>query len=155
MAENTLKVVPAIASGAVTKKRFGKYDANGKVAQCGTSGEDADGVIRDTATDGFAIGLTIGPADPVEIEAGAAITAGSIVQTDANGKAITQTTGKGLGRAQTASAADGDVIEVQLFAHAYNQQAANADTSGATLGNLEIEVNELKASLRKAGIIAP
>lgn len=32
--------------------------------------------------------------------------------------------------------------------------AANPDTSGATLGELETEVNELKAALRTAGIIA-
>lgn len=34
-------------------------------------------------------------------------------------------------------------------------QAANADTSGATLGQLETEVNQLKATLRLFGIIAP
>jgi hypothetical protein len=34
------------------------------------------------------------------------------------------------------------------------QQAANADTSGATLGQLETEVNELKAILRTFGLIA-
>lgn len=34
------------------------------------------------------------------------------------------------------------------------QQAANADTSGATLGDLEIEVNQLKAVLRAYGLIA-
>ena len=34
------------------------------------------------------------------------------------------------------------------------QQAANADTSGATLGQLETEVNELKAALRAHGLIA-
>lgn len=34
------------------------------------------------------------------------------------------------------------------------QQAANADTSGATLGQLETEVNELKAALRAYGLIA-
>ncbi len=34
-------------------------------------------------------------------------------------------------------------------------QAANADTSGATLGALETEVNELKAVLRTFGLIAP
>lgn len=38
---------------------------------------------------------------------------------------------------------------------AATQQAANADTSGATLGQLEIEVNELKAMLRVFGLIAP
>lgn len=35
------------------------------------------------------------------------------------------------------------------------QQAANADTSGATLGELETEVNQLKAVLRTFGLIAP
>lgn len=34
-------------------------------------------------------------------------------------------------------------------------QAANPDTSGATLGNLEVEVNQLKAVLRTFGLIAP
>ena len=34
-------------------------------------------------------------------------------------------------------------------------QAANADTSGATLGQLETEVNELKAILRTFGLISP
>lgn len=34
------------------------------------------------------------------------------------------------------------------------QQAANADTSGASLGDLETEVNELKAALRAVGILA-
>ena len=34
------------------------------------------------------------------------------------------------------------------------QQSANADTSGATLGELETEVNELKAVLRAFGMIA-
>ncbi len=34
------------------------------------------------------------------------------------------------------------------------QPAANADTSGATLGQLETEVNELKATLRSLGLIA-
>ena len=34
------------------------------------------------------------------------------------------------------------------------QQAANADTSGATLGALETEVNEIKAVLRTFGFIA-
>jgi hypothetical protein len=35
------------------------------------------------------------------------------------------------------------------------QPAANADTSGATLGELETEVNELKAMLRTIGLLAP
>ena len=34
------------------------------------------------------------------------------------------------------------------------QAAANADTSGATLGQLETEVNELKTLLRNTGLLA-
>lgn len=33
------------------------------------------------------------------------------------------------------------------------QPAANPDTSGATLPNLEIEVNQLKATLRSLGLL--
>jgi hypothetical protein len=36
----------------------------------------------------------------------------------------------------------------------FTQQAANPDTSGATLSELETEVNELKATLRTIGLIA-
>jgi hypothetical protein len=39
--------------------------------------------------------------------------------------------------------------------HAWPKQPANADTAGATLAQLETEVNELKQALRNAGIIAP
>ena len=35
-----------------------------------------------------------------------------------------------------------------------SQAAANADTSGATLGQLETEVNELKTLLRNTGLLA-
>jgi hypothetical protein len=35
----------------------------------------------------------------------------------------------------------------------FTQPAANADTSGAVLADLETEVNQLKAALRTAGII--
>lgn len=38
---------------------------------------------------------------------------------------------------------------------AQEQQAANADTSGATLGQLETEVNQLKAALRAFGVLTP
>jgi hypothetical protein len=41
------------------------------------------------------------------------------------------------------------------FAGTVDGFAANADTSGATLGALETEVNELKALLRARGLLAP
>lgn len=156
--ENIFHTTSATASGTVTAKRFGKYNANGQVAQCTTAGQDADGVINGAAGSTITTGVMASidyDGQPLEVTAGAAIAAGAIVETDANGKAVTQTTGKGLGRAKTAAAADGDVIEIQWFRKAFATDAANPDTSGATLAALETEVNEMKASLRKTGIIAP
>ena len=50
-------------------------------------------------------------------------------------------------------------IQATLFAMGsatpVGTQAANADTSGATLGQLETSVNQIKAALRAAGVIAP
>lgn len=43
----------------------------------------------------------------------------------------------------------------QISQRPYGKAAANADTSGATLGALETEVNELKALLRNAGLMTP
>ena len=50
----------------------------------------------------------------------------------------------------TGSVTDTGNVSVQLGA----LQATNADTSGATLGQLETEVNELKALLRNVGLMA-
>ncbi len=50
----------------------------------------------------------------------------------------------------TGSITDTGNVSVQLGA----LQAANADTSGATLANLEIEVNQLKQLLRDVGLMA-
>lgn len=56
--------------------------------------------------------------------------------------------------------ADGSVILSKTAVGFYGvpgvaQPAANADTSGATLGQLETEVNQLKALLRSVGLMAP
>lgn len=48
---------------------------------------------------------------------------------------------------------DGDGSAFSTFAFAV--QPANPDTSGATLPNLEIEVNQIKALLRSIGLMAP
>lgn len=49
------------------------------------------------------------------VVAGAAVAVGAEVESDATGRAITQTTGVILGQALTAAAAADDVIEVDLF----------------------------------------
>jgi hypothetical protein len=56
----------------------------------------------------------------------------------------------------TAGAINHDGTTVGFYgATPVTQAAANPDTSGATLPNLEIEVNELKALLRSVGLMAP
>lgn len=88
--------------------------------------------------------------------ANAAIAAGAEVFTAALGKVGAHANGSfSEGIALTAAAADGEIIEVLTQpASPGKQSAANPDTTGATLAVLETEVNELKAALRAAGIIA-
>lgn len=56
-----------------------------------------------------------------------------------------------IGWVCTASGTPGTWVE---FGRIHADQTANPDTSGATLGQLETEVNELKAALRNAGILS-
>ena len=89
------------ASAAITKKRFVKLDgaaADGEtVKQCDTAGERAFGVSQfsisaaEIAKGKGASVLTEGRAI---VEAGAAITLGTEVSTDASGRAIPATTGQ-------------------------------------------------------------
>ena len=48
----------------------------------------------------------------------------------------------------------GNVFKINAFQVVGSRQAAIPDTSGATLANLEIEVNKIKAMLRVHGLIA-
>jgi hypothetical protein len=67
---------------------------------------------------------------------------------DARDIVLGSTTGTKIGTATTQKLGFFNVTPVV-------QQAANANTSGATLAALETEVNELKATLRTFGFIAP
>lgn len=98
----------AQASGSVAEHRFVTYAG----AQAGA---DANvlGVNRYAVTDAElmavdALGTTI-------VEAGAAITAGDALETDASGRAITQTNGPVVGRALQAASGAGARIEVLLL----------------------------------------
>ena len=76
---------------------------------CGALGSDvASGAV--TAKD---LGVQIGPI--VKVMAGAALTAGTLVMSDADGKAVTATANKyAAGQALRDGVADGDLIDVQL-----------------------------------------
>lgn len=119
-----------------------------------------------SATDRLLGRSTAGPGDIEEIVCTAA---GRALLDDADataqrttlglGTAATQNTGTSgatvplLNAANTHSSAQCTLFSVGSASPA-GTQAANADTSGATLAQLETEVNELKAVLRTFGLIA-
>jgi hypothetical protein len=99
----------AEASAIVNRRRFVKFDANGKALQA-AAGEAAVGV----STNSTAIGEVLEIADGiVMVEAGGVIAANAVVQADANGKAVTRTTGYALGTALTGAAGAGELIAVK------------------------------------------
>ena len=78
-------------------------------------GVPAAGVaVLGVTTTGFDVGEQAGVNTHGEIlvEAGAAITIGAEVESDATGRAVTKTTGVAFGRARDAAAAAGDIIRV-------------------------------------------
>lgn len=103
-----------IASGTVTKNRFVARTSTGKVAQATVSGQAVHGVAWAGASDGQSLRLArIGV---VEVESGAAVSAGAVVQSDSSGRAITGTiNGYAAGIALEAAGGAGELIHVDLF----------------------------------------
>ena len=93
---------------------IGKLNASGGLISASVAGETVVGVLQGTGKVGDPI--KVGVAGVSKVKAGAAITAGARVSTDANGAAITAiATHKILGFA-LATAAPGDIIPVLLTA---------------------------------------
>jgi hypothetical protein len=84
-----------------------------QVAQC-VAGDRGIGVSKWDAANGALVGIHTGPGLIVPVTAGAAITAGQEVQSDANGQAIPLAAGKSLGVAMT-GAANGADAEIKLL----------------------------------------
>ena len=97
-----------VASAAVAQRRF--VTATG--ARSG-AGANALGVARYDAAAGE--NVAVDALGTTEVEAGGAIAAGALVQSDANGKAVTKAAGVAVGRAMGAAAGDGSVIELFLL----------------------------------------
>ncbi|STQ91398.1 DUF2190 family protein [Iodobacter fluviatilis] len=94
-----------MAATDLAARRFVGFDGN----VC-ASGAKALGVIdAETAADSMAPANVLGV---ILVEAGAAITAGSEIQSDAAGRAIVKTTGAGNGFALDAATAAGDLIRI-------------------------------------------
>jgi len=104
----TEKILLAVTiAAAVDLSRFRFADYSGNVA---SAGERALGV----PTTDFSAGeqASIATHGEILVEAGAAIAAGAEVESDANGRAVTKTTGIGSGVARDAASAAGEIIRV-------------------------------------------
>lgn len=98
------------ASAALTADRFVSVTAGVPAA-----GANTIGVTRsDTAAGKMAPVDVIGTAI---VEASAAIAGGAEIETTADGRAVTKTTGKTVARALQAAAAAGDKFEILLIAN--------------------------------------
>jgi hypothetical protein len=93
------------ATGAIIKKRF--VTAAGAVAGVGVN---VAGVSGDDAVAGET--FPVKARGWIIVDSGAAVAQGDDVQSDATGRAITQTTGKHAGRALDAATAAGQPIRI-------------------------------------------
>lgn len=113
--EISLTTIP-VAAGAdhsANQYRFVTINSSGQAVLSG-NGASADGVLQDKPSAAGRIGA-VGILGVSKVVAGAAITRGADVASDANGKAKTAATGnRVLGKALEAAAADGDWITVLL-----------------------------------------
>ncbi len=106
----SLLTLSVLAAGALTEARF-----VGPARVQAAAGENAYGVALTDAAIGEVLGVV--NKGTAIVEAGAAIAAGALVQSDASGRAITKAAGITLGRlapGEVAGAA-GDMVEVILF----------------------------------------
>ena len=113
------KAGAAIASGAMLAAAMG---ATGTVTVVGTAGADAIGIIIPENEDAIASGedVTIQVKDIGLWKVGAAVSAGAMLMSDANGKAVTATTGKFIvAQALEAATAADQVIHVQIIKAGY------------------------------------
>ena len=104
----TEKILLAVTiAAAVDLSRFRFADYSGNVAGAG------ERVLGVPTTD-FSAGeqASVATHGEVLVEAGAAIAAGAEVESDANGRAVTKTTGVGFGVARDAAGAAGEIIRV-------------------------------------------
>ena len=103
--EKILLAVTIAAAADLSRFRFADYSGN-----VASAGERALGV----PTTDFSAGeqASIATNGEILVEAGAAIAAGAEVESDANGRAVTKTTGVGFGVARDAAGAAGEIIRV-------------------------------------------
>ena len=116
MFENVRPISLNAAATAIRIARFVVVGASGQAAEAAAATDEVDGVSLEAVAAGNA-GLAFPAAAPdgakVEVAAGAAVTAGALVTSDATGRAVTAATGNRVnGRALTAAGAADEVITI-------------------------------------------
>ena len=103
--EKILLTLTVAAAAALSKFRFVNFAGGQAVATDATLG-----VANANYDAGEQAGVNA--SGELLVEAGAAIAAGAVVQSDASGRAITLAAGVASGRARDAAAAAGDIIRI-------------------------------------------
>lgn len=130
----------------IARRRFVSVNSSSE-GVIATAASSAIGVSMNQAADGEVLDVADGI---VMVEAGAAITAGSSIEVGPNGKAVTNTSGVGIGIALTGAASAGSVVTVkmlntsitngvdaplvQTFAYTAADLEAGADITDAIIG---------------------
>lgn len=117
VAAQQIQTVSVEAGSAVTIYRLVSRAADGQYDHTG-AGARIDGIAAETiGTAGDALAMVIPNGAIAKVEAGAAVTANGLVQSDASGRAIDHVSGAGVWRAgvaMDAAAAAGAIIRVQF-----------------------------------------
>lgn len=95
----------------IARRRFVSVNSSSE-GVIATAASSAIGVSMNQAADGEVLDIADGI---VMVEAGAAITAGSSIEVGTNGKAVTNTSGVGIGIALTGAASAGSVVTVKML----------------------------------------
>jgi hypothetical protein len=123
---NDSATIVAAANAAISDGEFlaAKF-TSGKIAVCGTAGEHALGIIiPGQASIASGDDVSVQVKDIGRWKAGAAVAVGAELTTDANGKAVTATSGAFiLAIALEAAAAAGQIIKVQIIKAGYKPAA--------------------------------
>lgn len=111
------KAVTVKAGTAVTIHRFVALAADGLVDHVAGAQGDADGVAGETqATVGGTLPMAVLDGALLKVEAGAAVSVGDLIASDASGRAIVWVDSVGnkcLGRAHGAASGAGEIITIQ------------------------------------------
>jgi hypothetical protein len=107
--------IPAGSDLSSSQFFFMIINSSGRLAIPAGAGDPVDGVLQDKP-DAAGVAGALAFDGVSKVEAGAAVSVGDLVQSDAAGKAIPALSGThAAGKAITAAAADGEVISVLLL----------------------------------------